>query len=55
MNKKRNNINVLAIKYARSRSRDAEITAHGKPLQRTHVAKSKKLYDRKKLKIKLSE
>jgi len=50
MNKKNQNINITAIKFARRASREAEIAAHGKPLTQTRVQKSKKLYDRKKIK-----
>ena len=38
------------IKAARKGSREAEIEMYGKPLNRNRVAKSKKQYDRKKIK-----
>jgi len=50
MSKKRENINKLALKFARSQSRAAEIAAHGKPLKHTNIQQSKKNYNRKKIK-----
>ncbi|MCL2596877.1 MAG: hypothetical protein FWD66_04310 [Paludibacter sp.] len=47
--KKHKNIGLLAIKYAHSRNRLTEITAHGKPLQQSHIEKSKKIYNRNKI------
>ena len=36
------------IKVARKASREEEIKMHGKPIRYTKIAKSKKVYDRKK-------
>lgn len=49
-NRKKHNINLAAVKFARSQSRKEEIAQHGKPVLQTHVQKSKKIYDRKKFK-----
>jgi|GEM_PF-1056609 len=48
MNRKNPDINIAAIKYARCQSREAEIATHGKPIQRTRIVQSKKLYSRRK-------
>ena len=39
---------LLALKAARKKSREDEITAHGKPICYTSVVKSKKQYTRKR-------
>ena len=43
------------IKANRKASREEEIERHGRPLAHNHVHKSKKAYDRKKLKAGLKD
>lgn len=46
--KKKNNIIKDALKQARKESREAEIKAHGKPINRTKIQASPKVYKRVK-------
>ena len=47
--KKKNNITISVVKLSRKQNRDEEIAMHGKQITgRTHIQKSKKIYDRKK-------
>lgn len=47
--KNKKNITISVVKLSRKQSRDEEIAMHGKQITgRTHIQKSKKIYDRKK-------
>ncbi len=48
--KKRRTTEKDYIKAVRRASRESEIEAHGKPLARTRIHRSKRAYDRKKSK-----
>ncbi|NLO71075.1 MAG: hypothetical protein GX102_09115 [Porphyromonadaceae bacterium] len=48
MKKRKQNIIKDILKQARKESREAEIKAHGKPINRTKIQKSIKAYKRNK-------